>query len=112
MAPPPSQVCGKAECQYSTPEGVPSWELVVEMLRMHRQDAHPEAQQPPQVGDHAASAKPCAEKVPRPQIKLGVSQDEFSYFQDVYPASTDCLNILLLSANLNSCTLLVSVSVE
>ena len=30
----------------------------------------------------------------------------------LYPASTDCLNILLLSANLNSCTLSVSVSVE
>ena len=82
MAPPPSQECGNAECQYSTPEGVPSWELVVELLRMHRQDVHPQAQQPPQVGDQAASAKPRAEKVPRPQIKLGVSQDEFSYFQD------------------------------
>ena len=82
MAPPQSQVCGKEECQYSTPEGIPTWELVFEMIRMHRQDVHPQAQQPPQVGDHAASAKPRAEKVPRPQIKLGVSQDEFSYFQD------------------------------
>ena len=82
MAPPQSQVCGKEECQYSTPEGIPTWDLVIEMLRMHRQDVHPQAQQPPQVGDHAASAKPRAEKVPRPQIKLGVSLDEFSYFQD------------------------------
>ena len=78
MAPPPSQECGNVECQYSTPEGVPTWELVVELLRIHDNNSHvvqPGAQ--PQV-----QAKPRAEKDPRPQIKPGIGQDEFSYFKD------------------------------
>ena len=50
---------------------------------MHHQCNHQAlVQQPPQVGGQAASAKPRAEKVPRPQIKLGIGQDEFSYFKN------------------------------
>ena len=74
MALPLSQKCAIVECQYSTPEGVPTWELVVELLKLHRQ--------PPQVDGQAVSTKPRAEKVPRPQIKLGIGQDDFSYFKN------------------------------
>ena len=82
MAPPPTQECGNVDCQFSTPEGVPTWDLVVRLLEQHDKHAHPLVQQPPQVGGQAASAKPRAEKVPRPQIKLGIGQDEFSYFKN------------------------------
>ena len=82
MAPPPSQECSHAECQYSTPEGVPTWELVVELLKLHRQDVHVQVQQSPQVDGQAVSTKPRAEKVPRPQNKLGIGQDDFSYFKN------------------------------
>ena len=76
MAPPPSQGCGNVECQYTTPEGIPTWEILYTALTNHGQMAHPNlaAGQPaaqPQVGGQAASAKPRDEKVPRPQIKLG-----------------------------------------
>ena len=42
------------------------------MIRMHRQDVHPQAQPPPQAGDHVASTKPRVE---------APNQDEFTYFQ-------------------------------
>ena len=85
MAPPPSQECTNVDCQYSTPDGIPTWELIATFISNHTQAVHstPAAAQPAaQVGGQTVSVKPRAEKVPRPKIKLGVSQDEFSYFQD------------------------------
>ena len=78
MAPPPSQGCDDMECQYVTPEGIPTWEILYTALTNHTRTAHPNfaADQPavqPQVGGQTASAKPRAKKVPRPQIKLGLS---------------------------------------
>ena len=82
MAPPPSQGCDDMECQYVTPEGIPTWEILYSALTNHTKTAHP-TPVTGQPGTQAqGQAKPRAEKVPRPQIKLGVSQDEFSYFQD------------------------------
>ena len=81
MAPPPSQGCDDPECQYVTPEGIPTWDILVNILTNHTKTAHqtPVAGQP---GVQAqGQAKPRAEKVPRPQIKLGVSLDEFSTFR-------------------------------
>merc|ERR1712105_21246 len=74
---PTVMACPVGGCQYTTPE----IELLaaVEIFRAHQLE---HTQQPPQVGGQAVSVKPRAEKVPRPKIKLGVSQDEFSYFQD------------------------------
>ena len=72
--------CEFQGCVYTTAEFEP--EIAIQMLAYHRQDVHPQVQQPPQVGGQAASAKPRAEKVPRPQIKLGIGQDKFSYFKN------------------------------
>ena len=70
--------CTKGGCQFVTPDMEPA--LAIKYLELHQANEH--SQQLPQVGGQTASVKPRAEKVPRPQIKLGVSQDEFSYFQD------------------------------
>ena len=70
--------CTKGGCQFVTPDMEAA--LAMEYLKLHQANEHSE--QPPQVGGQAVSAKPRAEKVPRPQIKLGVGQDEFSYFKD------------------------------
>ena len=76
MAPTTIQ-CPVGGCQFVTPE----FEVTdaLELLKIHSLE---HSIQPPQVGGQAVSVKPRAEKVPRPKIKLGVSQDEFSYFQD------------------------------
>ena len=72
--------CEAQGCVYTTAEFEPG--IAIQMLAYHRQDVHPQVQQPPQVGGQAASAKPRAEEVPRPQIKLGIGQDDFSYFKN------------------------------
>ena len=77
---PTTYPCPAAACQFVTPEAEP--EVAIQLLQLHDKHEHALVQQPPQAGDHAASTKPRAEKVPRPQIKLGVSLDEFPYFQD------------------------------
>ena len=82
MAPPASMECSNGEYQFSTPEGIPTWDLLMTCMSHHIQAFHltPAAVQPDaQAQGHA---KPRAEKVPRPQIKLGIGQDEFSYFKD------------------------------
>ena len=74
MAPPPSQECTNVDCQYSTPDGIPTWELIATFISNHTQAVHstPAAAQPAaQVGGQTVSVKPRAEKVPRPKIKLG-----------------------------------------
>ena len=77
MAPPASMECSKGECQFSTPEGIPTWELLMQCMNNHTQAVHPTPAAVQPEAQAQGQAKPRAEKVPRPQIKLGVSQDEF-----------------------------------
>ena len=74
--------CLHEGCQFSTPEGIPTWDLVMTCMGFHIQAVHPTTAAGQPGAQAQGQAKPRAEKVPRPQIKLGVSQDEFSYFQD------------------------------
>ena len=69
--------CGTTNCEFVTAEAEP--DIVIQLVNQHTQVQHA---LPPQVGGQAASAKPRAEKVPRPQIKLGIGQDDFSYFKN------------------------------
>ena len=78
---PTTYSCTSPACEFVTPEA--ESEVAIRLLEMHHQCNHQAlVQQPPQVGGQTASAKPRAEKVPRPQIKLGIGQDEFSYFKN------------------------------
>ena len=72
----PCEVLG---CGYATAEFEPA--VAVEILKLHHQTHHQPGAQP-QVGGQAVPTKPRAEKVPRPQIKLGIGQDDFSYFKN------------------------------
>ena len=73
--------CEFLGCGYATAEFEPV--VAIQMLSMHdKNNHHVQILHPPQVGGQAAFARPRAEKVPRPQIKLGIGQDEFSYFKN------------------------------
>ena len=65
--------CTAGGCQFVTPDMEPA--LAMEYLKLHLSTVH-SAQAVPKT-----QTKPCAEKVPRPQIKMGIGQDEFSYFK-------------------------------
>ena len=75
--------CSFDGCQYVTPEYEVAF--AVEVLKIHAlgHSGQPNTQ---------TQLKPRAEKVPRPTLKLGVGQDEFSYFKDnweLYKRSCD-----------------------
>ena len=38
---PPPQTCSQAGCRYNTPIGAPSWDVVLGLLQVHAQTAHP-----------------------------------------------------------------------
>ena len=40
MAPPPRQECSAPQCQYLTPEGILTWEMLTTQLVNHSQDVH------------------------------------------------------------------------
>ena len=65
--------CPWEDCNYATPNIEVMAAIAVFNVHKLQHEAQPAVQ---------VQAKPRAEKVPRPQIKLGVSQDEFSYFKD------------------------------
>ena len=65
--------CPWEDCNYATRNIEVIAAIAVFNVHKLQHEAQPAAQ---------VQAKPRAEKVPRPQIKLGVSQDEFSYFKD------------------------------
>ena len=71
---PTTYPCTTPACEFVTPEAEP--EIAVQLLTLHQQNNHQSGAQP------QVQIKPRAEKVPRPQIKLGIGQDEFSYFKN------------------------------
>ena len=87
--------CDANGCEFATAGYEPA--VAVELLKMHYNSQHMQVQPPPQAAGQAApqvqtQLKPRAEKVPRPTLKLGVGQDEFSYFKDnweLYKRSCD-----------------------
>ena len=40
MAPPPRQECDAPRCQYITPEGIPTWDLLIRCMGFHTQAVH------------------------------------------------------------------------
>ena len=95
MPPPPRQECSVLECQYSTPEGVPTWEMLTTHLSTHAQSAHaPPAAVQQQPRQHTHNAK--LESLPRPKFILNMTeaQWEFTNMQwEAYIAQTPASDI-------------------
>ena len=70
---PTAMECPVGGCQYVTPEYEAT--VAVDILKIHslEHSAQPVTQ---------TQVKPRAEKVPRPQIKIGIGQAKFSYFKN------------------------------
>ena len=83
MAPLP-QVCPVPDCDYRTPNTLPTYEMVYKDLDLHTRYGHPEVQQPsatPQAGGGAGGG-PKPDKLPRPTIGEGASQSDWMYFKN------------------------------
>ena len=79
MAPPPQQKCSQTDCQFETPAGCPTWELLSTFLVQHTQAVHAAtpANNP---------SAPRLEKLPRPTFTLDMSQAEWSFTEAQWTA--------------------------
>ena len=75
----PDCTLGNDGAKYKTPEM--EMEFAMQLLVMHRQDNH---RQGAQVMAGAGVKKTKAEKVNRPTIKMGSSEDDFNFFQCLF----------------------------
>ena len=70
-------------CGYVTPAGIPTYELLLKDVELHRDLAHPPARATPapaQTGGDASMPKP--DKLRRPVISEGATDSDWQYFSD------------------------------
>ena len=74
--PPPAPVkCSKPGCDFVTPEGTPTWDLLNSFITNHPSSCHQPAV--PQPGAAQQSSK--LEKLPRPVFTLGMSESALEF---------------------------------
>ena len=74
--PPPAPVkCSKPGCDFVTPEGAPTWELLNSFLTNHTSSCHQPAVPQPVAGQHSSKL----EKLPRPVFTLGMSESAWEF---------------------------------
>ena len=72
MPPPAPLECSSPDCDFKTPVGCPSWELMVNLLNQHTQTVHGGGQAPaPQTSK--------LEKLPRPTFTLNMTEAQWSF---------------------------------
>ena len=87
MPPPACQECSVPECQYMTPEGIPTWEMLTTHLSNHTQAAHPTpapVQNNQRVGHNAK-----LESLPRPHFLLNMTESKWEFAKMQWDAYID-----------------------
>ena len=74
MTPPPGMNCSFPACDFSTPQAIPSYELVLKALELHIAAAHGR----PQGNGHQQSTK--VEKPKRPSVSPNMSESDWVFF--------------------------------
>ena len=75
MAPPAVMHCSSQDCEFSTPENIPTYELVIRALEIHVASAHSNTR------TSASSDGPSrVEKPKRPVIECGMSETDWTFF--------------------------------
>ena len=85
MTPPPSQPCQVEGCDWSTPQNIPSYELVLQSLKMHFDMVHGlgAAGDRQDNGGIAAGAGVKVEKPKRPQLKDEITEADWQWFEEI-----------------------------
>lgn len=73
MTPPHSMTCSFPECQFSTPQGIPTYELALKSLELHIQALHN--------ASPTRKETPKLEKPKRPTISSNMSENDWIFFQ-------------------------------
>ena len=73
MAPPNPLSCSNPDCDFTTPIGCPTWDLMVTLLSQHTQSVHGSTQHSqPGLGNKL-------EKLPRPTFDLQMTESQWTF---------------------------------
>ena len=75
MPPPTPLECSSADCEFKTPAGCPSWELMAGLLQTHSQTVHGGG------GPQQGTTSSKLEKLPRPTFTLNMTESQWSFKQ-------------------------------
>ena len=75
MPPPTPMECSVEACEFTTPPGVPTWELMVTLLTTHTQAVHGGGGAP----HPAPTTQSKLEKLPRPTFTLKMTESQWSF---------------------------------
>ena len=73
MPPPTPLECSSADCDFNTPVGCPSWELMAGILQTHSQTVHGGG------GPQQGTTSSKLEKLPRPTFTLKMTESQWSF---------------------------------
>jgi len=66
--------CSHPECEYSTPAGCPTWDLIVTLLNQHTQSVHGGT-----VSNGSVHQSSKLEKLPRPVFNLQMNEAQWTF---------------------------------
>ena len=72
MPSPNPMECSDSGCDYSTPVGIPTFELLIKALELHVKTAH--------TVSSSSQDKIKAERPKRPTVKLGLNESDWEFF--------------------------------
>ena len=76
MPAPPTQRCTVPDCDYSTPEGIPTWDMLTTHLKLHSDACHNDS-----TGGSSTAPSKTAKKE-RPTISNQMSEESWRFFLD------------------------------
>ena len=76
-APPPPQPCSAPGCDYTTPENIPTWELVIKQQEIHLRSKHPEL-----AAHDQSEQKGKLDKKVRPSITPQMTEENWRFILD------------------------------
>ena len=79
MSPPATKRCYFADCEYTTTQGLPNYEMVMRDLEMHIRCVHA-VESGTQKDNQAGGSK--ADKLPRPTVSEGLTESGWAHFLD------------------------------
>ena len=77
MAPPPPLTCSVPDCEFATPQGTPTWEIMSTLLNTHTLANHNAGGGT--MGGGSSTSAPRLEKLPRPTFQLDMTQSEWAF---------------------------------
>jgi len=84
MAPPAPMPCEVEGCNYQTTQGLPSFDMQFQQMRLHIAMVHPDigAVLDNSTSSNTTTTSSRAEKLPRPSIVEDVTETDWNYFQE------------------------------